>query len=149
MKILILLCYFILFNLYSESFEIEIFFSINSNDIDIIEFPDNTKYQQIKNSANWQNTYGDYGVLKCLFNIYLDEDNTNARLYGFCNGKNQDNEKLWLEFKRDTEDFDAGIGKSKFIFGTGKYKKFVGTQCIYAVKLLDNSAFSKHKCNLI
>ena len=149
MKILILLCYFILFNLYSESFEIDIFFSINSNDIDIIEFPDNTKYQQIKNSANWQNTYGDYGVLKCLFNIYLDEDNTNARLYGFCNGKNQDNEKLWLEFKRDTEDFDAGIGKSKFIFGTGKYKKFVGTQCIYAVKLLDNSAFSKHKCNLI
>ena len=126
MKILILLCYFILFNLYSESFEIDIFFSINSNDIDIIEFPDNTKYQQIKNSANWQNTYGDYGVLKCLFNIYLDEDNTNARLYGFCNGKNQDNEKLWLEFKRDTEDFDAGIGKSKFIFGTGKYKKFVG-----------------------
>ena len=149
MKILILLCYFILFHLYSESFEIDIFFSINSNDIDIIEFPDNTKYQQIKNSANWQNTYGDYGVLKCLFNIYLDEDNTNARLYGFCNGKNQDNEKLWLEFKRDTEDFDAGIGKSKFIFGTGKYKKFVGTQCIYAVKLLDNSAFSKHKCNLI
>ena len=149
MKILILLCYFILFNLYSESFEIDIFFSINSNDIDIIEFPDNTKYQQVKNTANWQNTYGDYGVLKCLFNIYLDEDNTNARLYGFCNGKNQDNEKLWLEFKRDTEDFDAGIGKSKFIFGTGKYKKFVGTQCIYAVKLLDNSAFSKHKCNLI
>ena len=148
MKILILLCYFILFNLYSESFEIDIFFSINSNDIDIIEFPDNTKYQQVKNSANWQNTYGDYGVLKCLFNIYLGENNSNARLSGFCNGKNQDNEKLWLEFKRNTEDFDAGIGRSKFIFGTGKYKKFIGTQCIYAVKLLDDSAFSKHKCNL-
>ena len=146
MKILILLCYFILFNLYSESFEIDIFFSINSNDIDIIEFPDNTKYQQIKNSANWQNTYGDYGILRCLFNIYLGENNANARLSGFCDGKNQDNEKFWLEFKRNTDDFDAGIGRSKFIFGTGKYKKLIGTQCVYAVKILDNSAFSKHKC---
>ena len=148
MKILILLFYFILLNLYSKSFEIEIFFSSNSNDLDIIEFPNNTRYQQIKNTANWQNTYGDYGILKCLFNIYLGENNSNTRLSGFCDGKNQDNEKFWLEFERNTDDFDAGIGRSKFIFGNGKYKKFIGTQCIYAVKILDDSAFSKHKCKL-
>ncbi len=148
MKILILLFYFIFLNLYSKNFEIEIFFSINSNDIDIIEFPNNTKYQQIKNTANWQNTYGDYGVLKCLFNIYLGDKNSNAKLFGLCDGKNQDNEKFWLELTRNTEDFDAGIGKSKFIFGTGKYKELIGTECIYAVKLLDESAFSKHKCKL-
>ena len=70
-----------------------------------------------------QNTYGDYGVLKCLFNIYLGENNSGAILFYFCDGKNQDNEKFWLEFKRNTDDFDTGIGKSKFIFGTGKYKK--------------------------
>ena len=148
MKVLILLFYFILLNLYSKSFEIEIFFSSNSNDLDIIEFPNNTRYQQIKNTANWQNTYGDYGILKCLFNIYLGENNSNTRLSGFCDGKNQDNEKFWLEFERNTDDFDAGIGRSKFIFGNGKYKKFIGTQCIYAVKILDDSAFSKHKCKL-
>ena len=148
MKILIILFYFILLNLYSKSFEMEIFFSTSSNDLDIIEFPNNTKYQQIKNTANWQNTYGDYGILKCLFNIYLGENNSNTRLSGFCDGKNQDNEKFWLEFERNTDDFDAGIGRSKFIFGNGKYKKFIGTQCIYAVKILDDSAFSKHKCKL-
>ena len=148
MKILILLFYFILLNLYSKSFEMEIFFSGSSNDTDIIEFPNNTKYQQIKNTANWQNTYGDFGILKCLFNIYLGENNSNAQLSGFCDGKNQDNEKFWLEFERNTDDFDAGIGRSKFIFGSGKYKKFIGTQCIYAVKILDDSAFSKHKCKL-
>ena len=141
MKILIFLFYFIFLNLYSKSFEVEIFFSSNSNDLDIIEFPNNTKYQQVKNTANWQNTYGDYGVLKCLFNIYLGEKNSNAKLLGFCDGKNQDNEKFWLELIRNTEDFDAGIGKSKFIFGTGKYKELIGTECIYAVKLLDESAF--------
>ena len=148
MKFLILLFYFILLNLYSNNFEIEIFFSSNFNDLDIIEFPDNTKYQQIKNTANWQNTYGDYGVLKCLFNIYLGGNNSNARLSGFCDGKNQDNERFWLEFKRNTQDYDAGIGRSKFIFGNGKYKELIGTQCIYAVKILDDSAFSKHKCKL-
>ena len=58
------------------------------------------------------------------------------------------NEKFWLELRRNTEDYDAGIGKSKFIFGTGKYKELIGTECIYAVKLLDESAFSKHKCEL-
>ena len=96
MKILIILFYFMLLNLYSKSFEIEIFFSGNSNDSDIIEFPNNTKYQQIKNTADWKNTYGDYGILKCLFNIYLGENNRNARLSGFCHWKNQDNEKFWL-----------------------------------------------------
>ena len=74
------------------------YYQIPSNDLDIIEFPNNTKYRQIKNTANWQNTYGDYGILKCLFNIYLGENNSNARLSGFCDGKNQDNEKFWLEF---------------------------------------------------
>ena len=149
MKILILLSYLFFSSLYSKSFEIEIFFSANPNDLDVIEFPNNTKFQQVKNTANWQNTFGDYGVLKCLFNIYLGENNSNARLFGFCDGKNQDNEKFWLEFKRNTEDFDAGIGRSKFIFGTGKFKEFIGTECIYAVKILDDSAFSKHRCNLI
>ena len=148
MKLLIILFYFIFLSLYSKGFEVEIFFSINSNDIDIIEFPNSTKYQQVKNTANWQNTYGDYGVLKCLFNIFLGDKNSNAKLLGFCDGKNQDNEKFWLELRRSTKDFDAGIGKSKFIFGTGKYKELIGTECIYAVKLLDESAFSKHKCKL-
>ena len=148
MKILILLSYLFFSSLCSKSFEIEIFFSANPNDLDVIEFPNNTKFQQVKNTANWQNTFGDYGVLKCLFNIYLGENNSNAKLFGFCDGKNQDNEKFWLEFKRNTEDFDAGIGRSKFIFGTGKFKEFIGTECIYAVKILDDSAFSKHRCNL-
>ena len=126
MKVLILLFYFILLNLYSKSFEIEIFFSSNSNDLDIIEFPNNTRYQQIKNTANWQNTYGDYGILKCLFNIYLGENNSNARLSGFCDGKNQDNEKFWLEFERNTDDFDAGIGRSKFILEMVSTKSLLG-----------------------
>ena len=100
MKILILLFYFVFLNLYSKSFEVEIFFSIQSNDIDIIEFHNNTKYQQVKNTANWQNTYGDYGVLKCLFNIYPGKNNSNAIIFYFSDGKNQDNEKFWLEFKK-------------------------------------------------
>ena len=148
MRILIILLYFIILNLYSKSFEIEIFFSRNSDDTDIIEFPNNTKYQQIKNTANWKNSNGDYGFLKCLFNIYMSENNSNAKLFGFCDGKNQDNEKFWLEFKRNTEDYDAGIGKSKFIFGTGKYIEIIGAECIYAVKVLDEMSFSKHKCKL-
>ena len=148
MKNLIMIMYFFLFNLHSKSFDLEIFFIGNTNDIDTVEFPNDSHYRQVKNTANWQNSYGDYGTLKCLFNISLGKNNKNANLVGYCDGKDQSNEKFWLEFKRDTDDFDAGIGKTKFIFGTGKYKDFIGTNCIYAVKILDQSAFSKHKCKL-
>ena len=148
MKFLVFLLYFILFHAFSKELEIEIFFSGNINDTDIIEFPNNSNYRHVKIAANWQNSYGDYGILKCLFNISMDEYNKNAKLFGYCDGKDQDNQKFWLEFKRDTEDFDAGIGKSKFIFGEGKYENLVGTKCIYAVKVLDENAFSKHKCKI-
>ncbi len=145
MRIIYFLSYFFLFNLNCSEFEIEIFFSGSNEDLDVIEFPDKSNYRQVKNNANWQNSYGDYGILDCLFNISIGRNNK-AKLEGYCDGKNQNNDKFWLEFKRDTDDFDAGIGRSKFIYGTGKFRSYVGVECIYAVKILDDSAFSKHKC---
>ena len=127
-----------------ETFGMDIFF-INETQ-DNVPFPDESMYMQVKNTATWQDTYGDYGILNCLFNVLLGKNNENPRLEGYCNGKNQREEKFWLRFERNTEDFDAGIGNTVFIFGTGKYKNYVGKKCTYAVKLLDETAFTKHKC---
>ena len=60
-----------------------------------------------------------------FFIVFLGENNRNARLSPVCNGKDQNNEKFWLEFLRNTEDFYVKIKKSKFILETGKYKKML------------------------
>ena len=148
MKYIIVIFFLITLNLSlaksQETFGMDIFFINETRDN--VSFPDDSIYIQVKNTATWQDTYGDYGILKCLFNVLLGKNNENARLEGYCDGKNQRDEKFWLKFKRNTEDFDAGIGNTLFIFGTGKYKNYIGKKCTYAVKLLDETAFSKHKC---
>jgi len=75
-----MLSYFLLLNLYSKDLEIEIFLNGNTNDLDIIEFPNNGNYRHVKNSANWQDSNGNYGVLECLLNISAEANNKNTKL---------------------------------------------------------------------
>ena len=44
--------------------------------------------------------------------------------------------------------YNAGIGKPLIINATGRFKKFKGIKCIYAVTRYDNSCFVKEKCDL-
>ena len=128
----------------TKNFTIDMFF-INDK-MDELTFPDGSRYSNVKNRGTWQDSFGDFGTLNCLFNFSSDNNNKNLNLIGFCDGKNQSGEKLWLKLERNTEDFDAGLGRSSITHGTGKYKSLVGIKCIYAVNILDESAFSKHKC---
>ena len=36
---------------------------------------------------------------------------------------------------------DAGAGKSKYIDGTGIYKGFIGAECIFSTKYLEDNLF--------
>ena len=40
--------------------------------------------------------------------------------------------------KRNSKDFDGGIGRSEYIYGEGKFKELIGTKCIYAVEISKN-----------
>ena len=50
---------------------------------------------------------------------------------------------------RDSDNFDAGIGEIKYVKGTGKFGKYVGKKCVYAVSHLKGckGSFIKAKCN--
>ena len=40
---------------------------------------------------------------------------------------------FWLMMDRNSNDFDAGVGKLKYIKGTGKFESYGGTECLYAI----------------
>ena len=51
--------------------------------------------------------------------------------------------------QRANSDALAGVGIATYLNGTGKYKKFKGLKCNYAVKYMDDSTnFYRHKCSL-
>ena len=42
----------------------------------------------------------------------------------------------------------AGTGSYIFIYGTGKWKNFIGTKCKYAINYLDDAIFNFDKCKV-
>ena len=41
----------------------------------------------------------------------------------------------------------AGVGQAKYIEGTGKYKKFIGKVCPYAINYSQGGFFYKQICD--
>ena len=110
-------------------------------------YSNESTYSIYKGEGSWTNNLGDYGHIKCMGPI---EKNSNYfKLNHVCEYINQNNEKMWHRVNREgNQDEDAGVGKSNIFDATGKYKKYIGSECPYAIKYLDNKNFSKSKCKL-
>ena len=110
-------------------------------------YSNKSTYSIYKGEGSWTNNLGDYGHIKCMGPI--EKDSNYFKLNHICEYINQNNEKMWHRVNREgNQDADAGVGKSVIIDATGKYKKYVGSECPYAIKYLDNKNFSKSKCKL-
>ena len=66
----------------------------------------------------------------------------------YCQGSNKEGEVFWLTMKRNSKDYDGGIGKSEYIYGQGKFKKLINTKCIYAVEISKEFSILKQKCKI-
>ena len=110
-------------------------------------YSNKSTYSMYKGEGSWTNNLGDYGHIKCMGPI--EKDFNYFKLNHICEYINQNNEKMWHRVNREgNQDADAGVGKSVIIDATGKYKKYIGSECPYAIKYLDNKNFSKSKCKL-
>ena len=110
-------------------------------------YSNESTYSIYKGEGSWTNNLGDYGHIKCMGPI--EKDSNYFKLNHICEYINQNNEKMWHRVNREgNQDADAGVGKSIIFDATGKYKKYVGSECPYAIKYLDNKNFSKSKCKL-
>ena len=128
----------------AETFYLNMYFKFD--DREVLSLSDNEKYTQFKASANWEDSKGDYGIISCL-GSFISSKITGTNFQAYCIAENQENDKFWLHFVRKSDDMDVGIGESKYINGTGKYKELIGISCPYAVKFYKDRTFFKKKCN--
>ena len=96
--------------------------------------------------SRWTDSFGEYGTNKC--NGHILEESEEISLIVFCENIASNGDKFWTQLLRD-KDMEAGIGRLKYLNATGKYKKFIGTECPYAVNYLNKKInFVKQICNL-
>ena len=144
--IILLICLLIPNFLYSYDFEFEVL--SNEGDTRVMEFSDILTYRQFQIKSNWKDTLGDWGIVDCAGTHTVFKDKGTV-LKNYCIGTNVDGDNFWLIMDRNSDNFDAGIGEIKYVKGTGKFKKYIGTKCVYAVSHLPEGkgSFIKAKCN--
>ena len=111
-----------------------------------IKLSDGRKVSHYKNSGNWKDSIGNYGTQKCFGTILITSEKKIEDWKLFCEGMDQERNNFVLEYFRNS-DMEAGTGSYVFIDGTGRWKKFIGTKCKYAINYLDNAMFNFDKCN--
>ena len=148
MKIIFFLLFFFSLNSFSkglDEFTVDITFVTDAGSQEIINFKNNLTYRNTKGTASWKDSLGNYGILKCLGN-YISSKNLGTNLNLYCQGADKDGDEFELIMKRNSEDYDGGIGRSEYIHGEGKFKKLINTKCIYAVEILEEFSILKQKC---
>jgi hypothetical protein len=111
-----------------------------------IETTNNEIYSNILLTGTWTDNLGYYGTYKCNGNSHKDAEK--VLLAGICEGINQHKEKYWYKIKRNSLTMEAGVGKSVYLKGTGRYRILEGISCNYGVRYLNNINYVKTKCVL-
>ena len=149
MKILIYIFLgFFSFNTFSYDFELEILSTRDARDLNVFKYSDEITYRQIKGTTSWKDNLGDWGKLECAGNHTITKGK-GTTLINYCIGTNKDGDTFRFIMNRLSDDFDTGIGKIKYDKGSGKFTKYEGTECVYAITFLPNgdASFIKTKCN--
>ena len=146
--ILKILLFFFVFNITAYDFELEILSTRDDRDLNIFEYSDNIIYRQFKGTTSWKDNLGDWGKLECAGNHTIIKGKGTI-LKNYCKGTNKEGDIFWLMMNRESDNFDSGIGKIKYEKGTGKFMKYEGANCVYAITFLPkgDASFIKTKCN--
>ena len=130
-------------NLFATEYILESSSSVESDEIIINE---SIRSKVINIERRWTDSLGEFGTGKCHGHV-LHKSNE-VILNGFCEMLASNGDKFWLQLSRESE-LGAGIGKVKYLNGTGKYIKFISLECKYAVKYMNKEInFYRHICNL-
>ena len=150
MKYFILTLLLFVNNVFSETkaeYTVDITFIEDAGSEDVMNFENKFTYRNTKATASWKDNSGDYGILKCLGN-YMSYEKIGTNLNFYCQGSNKDGDVFWLTMKRNSKDYDGGIGKSEYLYGEGKFKKLINAKCIYAVEISKECSILKQKCKM-
>jgi len=110
-----------------------------------LKYDDNNSYGTTNAIGPWEDSLGNFGSLNCagIFGKSNNKDVVNVNCIGIDNNDN----KFSVNMKRVSEQ-DIGLGKVKYLRGTGIYQILEGKVCNYAVNYSNGYGFYKQKCNL-
>ena len=111
------------------------------------ELENGTVNTNLKTFGLWKNNFGNYRKSKCfgLFTTYKDKSiNLNMK----CESIDYKGNKTWSVIKRESNEFDAGVGLNKYEDGTGPWKYIIGTECKYGIKYFEDANYSVEKCKI-
>mgnify|MGYP001403638006 CR=1 FL=1 len=114
---------------------------------DEIVMANKSKLIHYQSKGNWSDNKNNYGKFKCKGSIFINESGKRSdKELTLCELEDVDGEFMWLNSKRSESEWQAGVGKSKIISTTKKYKKLINKICIYAVTYYKDSFHTKTKC---
>ncbi|MDC0651894.1 hypothetical protein OAP55_01420 [Alphaproteobacteria bacterium] len=142
----LLILFFTHFNIVlADEFNVDITFLTDAGSSADMIFGDKLTVRHFNGTASWKDSIGDYGILKCLGN-YVSSKKEGTILNNYCQGSNKDGDIFWLVMQRKSKDYGGGVGKSEYIYGEGKFKRYIGAECIYAVEITKDFSILKQKC---
>ncbi len=102
-----------------------------------------------KSKGTWVDSQGNYGRGKCQGSVLIENNNQTIddTIY-FCEFEDQDQIKFWTRGNRTGSEKKAGIGSNTYVDAEGKYIKYIGVECIYAISYIKDSFHAKNKCNI-
>ncbi len=114
--------------------------------LDTITYKDNSIYRLVRSDGSWEDNDGFYGSLKCIGPNKISS-NDEVELDVFCEAYDNKGDTFGLNLYRSSE-VNAGIGVATYINTSGRYRKFQGKKCTYAITYLSNfkKGFYKHIC---
>ena len=152
MKYLFMLFYFLVNIVFSKDFSLEAYSKTTK---DRVKVADNFIYENLETKGQWKDSEGQYGLFFCHGNII--NENSIKKVQSFCEYIDRDNDKAWtvmtstkeidLDNKMYQFDTTAEIGENIYLNGSGKYKKYIGYKCTFAIKYYDEEYnFLLQKC---
>ncbi|MBF96569.1 MAG: hypothetical protein CFH34_00910 [Alphaproteobacteria bacterium MarineAlpha9_Bin4] len=143
--ILILVSHLMIGKSFSDQLVNEFNFSATIDGLYKLE--DGRTFESSSLKGHIKNNIGNYGNIKCNSLIEKNKDKL-IFLRVICESSMNDGNKVWSVLERSSSSFKAGVGDSTIIDATGKFKKLIGTKCLYAVTKFKKSSFIKEKCKL-
>lgn len=98
-----------------------------------------------KNQITWKDSIGNYGYAKCFGLIVTNNLKEIIDYSMYCNYFDQDKDQFTNKYIRN-KDLEGGVGSSLLVAGSGKWNKYQGSTCNYAIDYLNLSLFIIEKC---
>ena len=121
--------------------------SYSTSETEKYELENGTVHTNIKSSGLWTNNLGNYGKNKC-FGLMTTNKNGKVSLNVKCELIDYKGNKNWSVLKRNSDEFDAGVGVVEYLDGTGPWKSMIGIKCNYATNYFEDANYYVEKCKL-